>query len=98
MSKIIKEFYGKADIPLPLLQYKLKSLANHPDIELEFEYWIQNRKYIDKDAVIIEGYTAEYIASLSEYMDGEGAFMQLIELRENPQNAIKQIKNGFKMK
>ena len=31
-------------------------------------------------------------------MNGEGAFMMLIELRENPKKALAQIQKGFKRK
>ena len=47
---------------------------------------------------IIEEYYAKKLSEMSKYLDGEGAFMLLIELRENPQNALEKIKNGFKMK
>ena len=50
------------------------------------------------DSVIIEGYTAKSIAALSPYMDGEGAFMLLIELRENLDKAKQRIAAGFKLK
>ena len=46
----------------------------------------------------VENYTAEKISSLSEFMDGEGAFVLLIQLRENPQKALKRIKDGFVMR
>lgn len=46
----------------------------------------------------VEGYTAEKLASMSPYLDGEGAFMLLIELKENPDKAKKRIAEGFKMK
>ena len=66
------------------------------DIAAEFEYWISNKEYLD--GVIIEGYTAKSIAALSPYMDGEGAFQLLIELRERPDKAKKRINDGFKIK
>ncbi len=98
MSQIIEQFYQNVSIPHLLVQHKLNKLSQHPDIEAEFEYWILNKKYSEDHPVEVEGYTAKRIASLSKYMNGEGSFMQLIELRENPMNAIQQIKNGFKMK
>lgn len=50
------------------------------------------------NCVTIEEYTAKDIAALSKLLDGEGAFMLLIELRENPEKAKKRIKEGFKIK
>ena len=46
----------------------------------------------------MEGYTAKKLSELSEYLDGDGAFVLLIELRENPDKARKRITNGFKYK
>lgn len=96
MSKIINDYYKKAKIMPLLLKTKLKKFNNNPDIEEEFEYWILNKEY--KDNVIVEGYTAKSLSKLSKYLDGEGAFMLLIELRENPTKALEKISNGFKLK
>lgn len=49
-------------------------------------------------AVSEEGYTAKKLAGMSKYLNGEGAFMMLIELRENPEKALAQIQDGFKLK
>jgi hypothetical protein len=35
---------------------------------------------------------------MSHYLNGEGAFMFLIELRDNPEKAKQKIHNGFKIK
>ena len=43
------------------------------------------------------GYSTKDLAKLSPFLDGEGAFMLLIKLRENPDNAMKKIKKGFKL-
>ena len=98
MSEIIKEYYSKADIMPLLLKTKLSKFEKHPDIANEFEYWIKNNSYMLESSISINGYTAEKLASLSEYLDGEGAFMMLIELRENPTKAMTKIENGFKIK
>lgn len=98
MSEIIKEYYSKADIMPLLLKNKLSKFEKHLDIAKEFEYWIDNKSYVQDNAISINGYTAEKLASLSEYLDGEGAFMMLIELKENPAKAMTKIENGFKIK
>ena len=98
MSEIIEQFYQGINIPKMLIQYKISRISKHPDIEAEFEQWILYKEYCENNPVKVEGYTAKQIATLSKYMDGEGAFMQLIDLRENPKSAIEQIKSGFKMK
>ena len=58
-----------------------------PDIAKEFEIWIKDNKYVSEGAVEVEGYTARKLAEISEYLNGEGAFLLLIELRDNPQRA-----------
>ena len=96
MNKVIEEYYKDAGILPLLLKKKMAAFAKHPDIAAEFEYWISNQKYLD--GVSVEGYTAKNIAALSPYMNGEGAFQLLIELRENPDKAKKRINDGFKLK
>ena len=97
MSEIIKNFYEENKIPAVLLKQKIAKFDKHLDIASEFEYWIQNKVY-KPDGISEEGYTAKRLAEESEYMNGEGAFMMLIELRENPKKALEQIAKGFKRK
>jgi hypothetical protein len=96
MSKVIETYYKAAGIMPLLLKKKMAAFAKHQDIAAEFEYWISHKEYLD--GVSVEGYTAKSIAALSPYMDGEGAFQLLIELRENPSKAKKRINDGFKLK
>lgn len=70
-------------------------LDRNIDIKEEFEYWIKTKTYKEESCVEIEGYTAEGISKLSKYMVGEGSFILLIELRENPERAKRRIKEGF---
>lgn len=97
MSRIIEEYYKVANIMPFLLKNKLASFEKHPDIASEFEYWIVNKKYIE-NGISVEGYTAKDISKLSKYMDGEGAFVLLIELREKPEKAKSKIVSGFNLK
>ncbi len=96
MSKVIKEYYEKAGVQPLLIEEKLKKLTDNNDILREFEYWILNRIYIDE--VRVDGYSASDLAKQSVLLEGEGSFMLLIELRENPNKAKKRIKSGFKIK
>lgn len=97
MKHVVEEFYAKTKIPTALLSPKIEKLRNNKDILEEFEYWITHRKY-KADGVEVNGYSAKKLAMLSRFLDGEGAFMLLIELRENPEKALKRIKQGFKLK
>ena len=98
MSVLIENFYKENNIPEVLLPQKIKKFDNHSDIAAEFEYWIQNRQYKADRAVSVEGYTAKSLSEESKYLDGDGAFMMLIELRENPKKTLAMIGKGFKRK
>lgn len=94
----IRNYYEKAGVPLLMINKKMVSFEKNPDIAKEFKYWIQTKEYITENAVSVENYTAEKISKLSEFMDGEGAFSMLIQLRENPEKAHKKIEKGFVMR
>ena len=80
------------DVEKIFLPFKAK------DVAAEFEYWIKEHAYKTEEAVTVEGYTARTLSAISEYLDGEGAFMLLIELREDPKKAHDRINGGFRIK
>ena len=98
MNDIIRQFYEKSNLPKPIVEQKVATFSRHSDIAEEFEQWITDRTYKAQGAVTVEGYTAKKLSELSEYLDGDGAFFLLIELRENPDKAHKRIMQGFKQK
>ena len=98
MSEIIEKFYTNNNIPKVILDQKIKMFDKHKDIAAEFEKWITTQKYVIDDAVTVEGYTAKRLAETSDYLNGEGAFVILVELRENPKKALEQIAKGVKRK
>ena len=98
MSLVIKKYYEENNIPDFLLKQKLARFEKNADIATEFEYWIKHKEYNMTEAVEIEGYTAKLLSEKSTYLAGEGAFIMLIELRENPQKAKEQLLKGFKRK
>ena len=97
MNKVIEAYYSQAKINPFLISQKLAAFSRNSDLQTEFVYWIEHKTY-KKDAVAIHGYTAEKLATLSEYLNGEGAFMLMIELREDPEKAMYRISHGFNMK
>lgn len=97
MSEMIEKFYRKTGILSVLLSQKLSRFERNPDIAQEFEYWLECKRF-KSGGVVEHGYTAEKLASLSEYLNGEGAFVMLMELRENPEKALQRIQRGFKRK
>ena len=94
----IRNYYEKAGIPTIMINKKMVSLEKNPDIAKEFEHWIQKKAYITENAVSVENYTAEQLSRRSEFLDGEGAFSLLIQLRENPKKALRRIEEGFVMR
>ena len=98
MSNTIRQYYEENKAPAFLLDQKLKKFAHNKDIAKEFEAWITSGEYKTIGAVSEQGYTAKRLAGMSKYLSGEGAFMMLIELREDPEKALAQIKEGFKLK
>ena len=97
MSQSINEYYSKTKLDKRLVDRKLELFEKHKDIMLEFEYWLETRQYKPNGA-LVEGSSAKDLAQTSIFLDGEAAFAFLIELRENPEKALKQIAKGFKMK
>ena len=98
MNDIIKQFYEKNNLPKPIVEQKVAAFSRHSDIAEEFEQWSTDRTYKAEGAVTVEGYTAKKLSELSEYLNGDGAFVLLIELRENPEKAHRRIMQGFKRK
>lgn len=95
---IIREYYETTKLPSMMIDRNVAMFDKHPDIKKEFEHWIQTKEYIVDNAVSAEKYTAKSLSEMSEFLDGEGAFSMLIQLRETPELALKKISRGFKIK
>ena len=98
MNDLIYEVYSDTGLPNILIKKKVEDFSRHSDIEAEFCEWIKTNQFKDVSCVTVEGYSAKKLADLSEYLDGEGAYAMLIQLRDNPEDALKKINTGFKMK
>ena len=98
MLNKIKEYYQEAGISPLLLKKKIAKLEKHPDIAEEFALWIDTQTFKKTDCVIVNDYSAKRLSQMSTFLCGEGAFMLLIELRENPEQANKRISEGFFLK
>lgn len=97
MSNIVENYYRQANVMPLLIKQKIVKLQRNPDILKEFEHWIAHKEYL-QNGISVEGYTAKSLSELSTYVDGEAAFMLLVDLREAPEKALHKIKNGFKVK
>lgn len=98
MLNIIEDYYKSVGINPLLLKRKLAKLEKHSDIAAEFAYWIEHGNFKKGNCIQVAGYTAESLAQLSNYLCGEGAYMLLVELREDPKRAKQRIADGFKLK
>ena len=98
MSKVIREYYEKTHTLQSLFEQKIIKFEKHPDIMQEFEQWILNKQYKNEGAVSVLGYTAKKLSEISPYLKGEGAFILLMELRDDPEKAKRRISSGFKKK
>ena len=97
MLEVIEAYYKKSSVIQFLIKKKLNKFEMHPDIAAEFAYWINNGKY-QANEVSVECYTASKLAELSHFLVGEGSFVLLIELREDPKKAKQRILDGFVLK
>ena len=95
LSSVVKEYYEKAGIMPALLNSKIGKLERHPDVLAEFVEWIKTGCYKETDCVEVDGYTAKRISAVSAFLDGEGAFMMLVDLREKPALAKKKLANAL---
>ena len=97
MLEAIERYYKNISGIEAQVKDKIEKLKRNKDVMEEFANWINTKKY-SVPGVEVEGYTAEKLAAMSRFLQGEGAFMLLIELRESPMIARKRIEEGFKMK
>lgn len=95
---IIRKYYDKTKLPNMLIDRNVALFDKHPDIKKEFEHWLETKEYIVDNAVSVEQYTAKSLSELSDFLDGEGAFLMLVQLRETPKKALAKIARGFKLK
>ena len=65
----------------------------HPDIMDEFVDWIKNRTF-PENAISVEGYTAELLNETT-FLSVVGSYNYLISLREEPEESLKRLREGF---
>ena len=98
MNRIIEEYYRENGVDETLSKKRIKCFEENPDIKKEFEHWIESGEYVEDSPITIEGYSAESLSKKSIYLNGEGAFLLLIDLRSDPQKTLRKIDKGFKVK
>lgn len=96
----IRDYLSKKESTTDVVIKQLvKPYYNHPDIANEFEYWIRKKTVYRRKSHNKSGYTAKKIyEEHNDVLDIQGIFSLLITLREDPDKAIKWIKEGFPRK
>ena len=94
----IFEFLQAAGLEEYSLQKNMRSFEQNPDIAEEFIEWLNTGSYKKENPITVEGYSAQNIAEMAEFLDGAGAFNFLITLRERPEKGLEYIKTGFPRK
>lgn len=74
----------------------MKKVMKYDDIKTEFGKWLETRKY-GEAMVEVNGYTAGRIHEMAPMLDGIGVFNFLVTLRDNPGEAQRIIKDGFRV-
>ena len=95
-EKIIRNYLGDT---LKLNGFRVEQeyngLKKHPDIEAEFAFYIKNGWV--HNGICVSGYTAKLLNEKYP-LSPLGAFNYLIYLRENPEEAIANLKKGLPRK
>lgn len=96
----IRDYLSKKENTTDVVVKQLvKPYYNHPDIANEFEYWIRKNQFVDENPITECGYTAKKLyEEYGDVLDISGIFSLLITLRDDPDKAIKWIKEGFPRK
>lgn len=79
------------------LQQVLDKIIKYEDIFEDFYHWLETREYDHEGVVIVEGYNAQSLVDLAPMLDGVGACNFLVDLREQPEEALRKIKEGFRV-
>lgn len=74
-----------------------RKLSMHDDILNEFYFYVKNRRFPSFDPVTAEGFSAQQLVD-STYLAPLGAYNYLIYLREAPEEALADLKNGLPRK
>ncbi len=96
MINIKNYLIQQKDITEKNAEKMIGELSLHQDIFLEFTHFINNNeKFLDDSiALSIQGYTAKRLCE-STYLKGIGAYMYMVYLKEEPVEAIKELKRGL---
>ena len=98
MSLIMEYLLNEKQMTTIVAKRTEEKISKHEDIRLEFESWIDSKKYNTANPLVVGGYKAQDIYNLAPFMDGLGVFNFMVTLREDPAKAKEYIDSGFKRK
>lgn len=100
--EIIKDYLKSLNLTEPVINQLLKTFINNPDIVNEYENWLKTKEFVINNPITEQGYTAKMIYEKwvveDSILDINGVFSLLVTLRENPENGLKYIIEGFPKK
>lgn len=91
----IREYLVSLEMPEKAVEQKMAKFEQNPDIAQEFAEWIKAGAQEYPDGISVEGHTAKKIKELALFMNGAGVYDFLISLRENPEECLRYIAEGF---
>ncbi|WP_405347601.1 hypothetical protein [Ruminococcus sp.] len=98
MQRIIDYLMTERTLTPVIAQRLSKKLSKYDDIKEAFLQWLDNRDFSTANTPEINGYTPVKIHDLAPFLDGAGVYGFMVTLRDNPEEAIKTIQNGFPRK
>lgn len=98
MEQIYQYLYQEKGCTELVASRLVDKIIKYDDILADFCHWLEARDYYNEKAVVVEGYSAQAIVDRVPFLDGIGAFNFLVDLRDQPKEALKVIKEGFKIR
>lgn len=80
-----------------MARQSLAKLERHADILEEFSAWVRTREYPKREAICVEGYTAQRLSETT-HLHPVGSYNYLIYLRERPDDALRDLRDGLPKK
>ena len=97
MEQILNYLMTELEMSERIANRTATKLCRYEDIKNEFLSWVATNEFSDS-GLVIEGYNAKKIAELAPFMSGVGVYNFMVDLRDNPEVALKTIEAGFPRK
>lgn len=99
MEEIVSKYFKeelKLNDNVSMLMYK--KISKYQDIFEMFCKWLETRNYEEFNELMIEGYTPLSIHTSFPSFKGIGVFNVFVDLRDNKEKTLDNIKRGFPRK